>query len=1132
MKEYNHLKYMKEILPLKDYPKHEQEPVTADPEFQKESFWARRIPKRLKEKVMAGLMVGMTLLGPNSAEAQKSGGVLKKETTITKSTDRDMGAHWSMTAKGEDGRMYINPFGIFPQIEIFSDTREQREVRFELPYEYSRLFDTGKPLSPEDHQKIADYIEQKFKEEFATKIHDFVLVGSDDIYRAKHGESVSERPKIENIKITGFASPEGPQRKGPDTMAPGNIDTENIDLANKRAETGLDLTEEALEKIGITREQLDETVKSVGAEELQFSSSEMAELAALAASEPGADPLEKIWRLTIKYNKNEIDDPNTKSKLDEIVGAKRKIEVAVTYEDGQKDVYLFMIPWVVLLPFLRRKKNQPDLVPSTPPERLQLPGLVVPPKFKEVLVPDPGSPEYQSMQERASIDDFYVYFGNPDTARRGLDYQMIADNLYTQYDEFGNDAEREEFLAVKILQGWKDHDRAARREAGISEEELDKGLDYENQDDQIRWAKIHARILFKLIQQKREFAAQGKDFTYLELLTPEVVRLIKIKAGESLEGVPAEPEVVTEPAMPTAEEVKTEENKTEEVKQETKAEEVREEVKIEPEKTEDKIENKENRRTKYLEALRKKGETLAAFFAMNAERARSKLSEFDEAALEKYRQLKENWLKKRNESLRVAEELPIEDQEKLAMATRLEDLDLEIQRESSGEDIAGTARIHTETTPEISPAPDKETSVAESGVLNEPEIKVEKPEQEVTLQEAERMLQVSKNRKHMLETAYWESKLLELQERQKAELSPEGKVGRSWGDRIRSAFRRKKAEVVSTTTVSEEVSGTTTTPESERSKQWTVLGWLAERCKGILSAGIWEVRQAWRFQKGTKFTSNDLEALSSLIHVEDADEAQEKANEMLSIMRENNITTVTAPEFLDIAKNVTYEKAAENNDRIEYIVKNSLDTLKERVAKYRGQATAETVLTAGNLKAVEDELRMQLNQFRDGATLRDVKNFARVMRDNMDKKWWLRYIYAPLEASLLGYLGYNYLPWSRWFGGGDLIPGGEDITLSPEKASQRYIDHNMWEESREHLKELGVDNPTNQEIQAVDSAAAQENNINVVNPDTNQTLWPETGGGQTKDISMMKGLIKWGAAHKTALAIKAARLGVKAATGF
>ena len=140
----------------------------------------------------------------------------------------------------------------------------------------------------------------------------------------------------------------------------------------------------------------------------------------------------------------------------------------------------------------------------------------------------------------------------------------------------------------------------------------------------------------------------------------------------------------------------------------------------------------------------------------------------------------------------------------------------------------------------------------------------------------------------------------------------------------------------------------------------------------------------------------------------------------------------------------------------------------------------------------------------------------------MDKKWWLRYIYAPLEASLLGYLAYSYLPWSSWLRGGNIISASEG--LPTEEAGQRYMDHNLWEESKEQIKELGIDNPSNAEIQSVDSAAAQENNIRVANPDTGQTLWPETADGQTKDINMMKGLIKWGAAHKAALAIKAARI--------
>lgn len=577
----------------------------------------------------------------------------------------------------------------------------------------------------------------------------------------------------------------------------------------------------------------------------------------------------------------------------------------------------------------------------------------------------------------------------------------------------------------------------------------------------------------------------------------------------------------------------------------------------------------------YADTLRLKRDVLSSHYAMNSLRRNinERIDQIpddrfaDDEEVKQYEAVKQEYDRRRKFFLDSLGQLSEQDNQKVSEFTSLTKVEVElssISRQATREGAGGAPAA------EASGREEAEKELFTQTVA-------ETPEREISLEEAERKLEQEKGAKHQLGAVYWETKIAELQERQKAEAdakrrddinkkikeledtlaekyrilhqevsvidrrpleeevrtlegeksrlekeleSPEGKVGKSWGDRIRSVFGRRKAEVVG----AEETEKTG--PKPEGSKQWTVLGWLAERGKGILSAGIWEVRQAWRFQRGTKLAASDAEAISTLINIENADEAQEKANEILQIMRENSITTVTAPEFLDIAKKVTYEKAAENNDRINHIIKTSIETLKERVAKYRGQATAETVLTPENIKAVENELKMQLNQFRDGATMKDVKNFARVMRDNMDKHWWLRYIYAPLEASLLGYLGYHYLPWSRWLRGGDegLIPDAEDINLPIEKVGQRYIDNNLWKESKEQLKELGVDNPTNKEIQQVDSAAAQENNIKVVDPNTGNALWPETAGGQTKDISMMKGLIKWGAAHKAALAIKAARI--------
>ncbi len=561
----------------------------------------------------------------------------------------------------------------------------------------------------------------------------------------------------------------------------------------------------------------------------------------------------------------------------------------------------------------------------------------------------------------------------------------------------------------------------------------------------------------------------------------------------------------------------------------------------------------------YLDALEKKRDTLLAFHAMNSFRKGRSPEDMSPEEIEQYKTLRDNWQSNEEKSISVWDALPEDKQQELAaMGGRLYDVQAKLtllklaekKPEPKTDGITaevpaveiGTTEINT-----ISKKPVEENSETQTEEIGkttleptEPTEKLESAAELIERQEARadakrredirsRIAEIDKllteKYRNLREVSVIDRSSLEEEirtlENQKARLekeleSPEGKVGKIWGDRIRNVFKRRKEEIAPVTEQAK------TKPEGSR--QWTVLGWLAERGKGILTAGIWEVRQAWRFQRGTKTTARDLEAASQLIQVEDEAEGDRIYNEIHDLMKENNITTVTAPEFLDIAKKVTGGKTAENNDRIENTIKNSITALKEKIAKYRGQATAETVLTPENLKMVEADLRMQLNKMRDGATLKDVDNFAKVMRDNMDKRWWLRYVYAPLEASLVGYLAYTYLPWSSWLrgGGGDIIPSGEDLPM--KEAGQRYMDNNLWEESKEQLRELGVNNPTNAEIQSVDSAAAQENNIRVVNPDTGQTLWSETAGGQTKDINMMKGLIKWGAAHKVALAIKAARV--------
>lgn len=1062
------------------------------------------MPRRLKEKVTAGMMLGMTLLGPAGAESQTKNQQLKQETSISESSKwKWPGAHWSFFTRGNDGQSHFNPWGlVFPgQLEFGKETTEEGKVRFEIPYEYSRLFDTGKPLDAADHEKLAEYIDQKLREEFADKIYGF----DDDVYKTHHQNGAAENLKITGIAITGSASPEGHASKGPSTLEQGKADDENLTLALKRAETAMGLTEDSLKKLGITVEQLEGAAKAMGGKEIQFTDEEMGELTTLAAGEDGADPLEKIFNLTVKYNDGAIEDPQALAALNKIIGSKRKVAVTVSYEGNKDTTVLIPIPWIIFLPLLRRRSGgAPGEITPTGPvkERLQLPGLVVPPKFKEVNLPEQDSEEYKDMEERASIDDTYVHFDNPDTIRRGLDYHAMVDNLYFQYDEFKNDAEREEFLAAKILQGWKDHDRAARKEAGVSEEELDKGLDYENQDSQIKWAKMHAKTLFKLVKQKKEFEAQGKEYTYMELMTPEVVRLLKRRTGESELGAPAEPDV------------------------------------------EEAVEAKENwaeRKAGYLEALRTKKDALKAFMAMNAARAGKKLSELSADAREKYEELKKAWLEKREKAFEASEELPVDDRDRLADAASVADIDLRLGEElSDEEDIAGQTEIRraepeTPVSAELEPENQERQKAAQTGAevarLEETLQDTDRQlsEKHASLEEIERRIQFAKDTGRVPGIgpeglAYWEEeKKRVLAETEQLEWERDAVAPRlerlqqpaapGWAQKIRESFAaREKA------------------PEGESpnaSKKWSVWGWLKERGKGFLSLGVWEVRQGIRFQKGTKETAKTAAALANEIMQErdlDIEDAQDEANEIMAAMREQKIETVTAVEFWKVANDISEKKRVENINKIESITAGAIGQLKEKVAKYRGQATAESVLTPDRLKDVELALKRELAKMTRNAEAADARNLAKLMRENMDKYWWLRYIYGPLEASILGYVGYKFIPWSRVFGSAEdiVFSGGSDVELAG--GDERMMDKNLWAESKELLQEQGIDNPTNAEIQQVDTALAQENNVRVVNPTTGETLWQETAGGQTSDRGMLKGLIKSAAGNKVALAIKAARI--------
>ena len=406
-------------------------------------------------------------------------------------------------------------FPVISRLEIYQGEFGKVGV-VTIPYHYARFFDSAKPLDPEDHKKLSEYINQRLSEEFAKRVIDLGFGIGQRLDPESEKEKIS-KIGIKSIHIVGRASPEGPQEKGPSTLEIGAIDEENIKLAELRAQVGGELTLEELKKLGVDLKNIPQI--SYKGEEVQFTEKEFEELEKLA-SKLGYP---NVFELIIDYNDNKIQDEEALNILDRIVASKRGIEVHIEYNDGEVTKILIPIPLLpLLLLFFRRRRRLSEIIPeesilpseSTPslgegPQLSEIPKLEAIPinvsdlqhwgKLLSEIPPD----EYESMKWQALINDLYRFFDDPDTIRRGLSYRAITEAIVRDYDRFSNKEELELAVAYLILEKWREHDIKARQEAGISEEKLEIGLDYINQPNQIRWALIHARLLIQLAEIRR-----------------------------------------------------------------------------------------------------------------------------------------------------------------------------------------------------------------------------------------------------------------------------------------------------------------------------------------------------------------------------------------------------------------------------------------------------------------------------------------------------------------------------------------------------------------------------------------------------------------------------------------------------
>lgn len=490
------------------------------------------VPKKsslLKSLLVSALISVSTIVNPQEKNKQdipdKNNIIEQKDDSFKIPDFKTFNATDRLFAMDKNNDTYINPWVIITplQIEVGTETEHHDKTLIRIPYKYSRNFNTAEAQSEESKKEVANYIEKMLKKEFVEKLMFLDPTSSTkDVYKYHHnGEELDlSKVKIENIKITGLSSPEGPEERGKNTLALGNIDTENIKLSEKRAKDMDPEIRSALQILGIETDAISE----IKGEEMQFTEAELATLDSLAkyiGIDNTVDELESTFLLVKDYNDGKIKDQNVISKLDTIVGTKRMVEIEITYDEGKKEKYVVPIPLTLLLlipgiRWLRREKVRERFKKTTTED----PKLLKEkqdnksinsdsPVFKDLYELTKNSVESKQdgkrIAERFLIDEINPYFG---TKKDDVDYfylMMMAINI--------NNTDREKIerkIAFNLLKIWELNDRSVRLKKKYVYEENE--LHYWQEPQKILWAKEATQYLMHYAQIYEDYRKKGMPF--------------------------------------------------------------------------------------------------------------------------------------------------------------------------------------------------------------------------------------------------------------------------------------------------------------------------------------------------------------------------------------------------------------------------------------------------------------------------------------------------------------------------------------------------------------------------------------------------------------------------------------------
>ncbi|KKT42249.1 MAG: hypothetical protein UW28_C0003G0030 [Parcubacteria group bacterium GW2011_GWA2_44_13] len=322
---------------------------------------------------------------------------------------------------------------------------------------------------------------------------------------------------------------------------------------------------------------------------------------------------------------------------------------------------------------------------------------------------------------------------------------------------------------------------------------------------------------------------------------------------------------------------------------------------------------------------------------------------------------------------------------------------------------------------------------------------------------------------------------------------PYERVGKMKEDKSGKTFLEKAKEVVS------------------RGKEWiTKPSLLRERLLGIATAGIWDIHQADKFRRGKKKTGKELAEVAKEIQSRRGlltyPEAFELHNKLAA--GEKLGESVTREKIDKIACEIKRER---NLKYINAVLQYADHALQERLKGYSDAKGTQLQLDPERRRAMLGELGKKLVAMQDSPKSADAKEFSKIIKDNLNPKYWTRYAYGGLEAALwaVGIWWYTSGSESALVKGPVkyMAPSGSEG--APSKLTLNAGD-NPWNALKEWLQQNGIPNPSDMQVQATDTIVSHSTGYGVTPWDiAGSPLDTQLPVGYELDVSEAARQLEW-----------------------